>query len=308
MEEKPTNNIRFGKFIWGLLIILIGVVFLGINLGWWQNNIWSVIWIFWPVILILIGLRFFIKSDLILAIAVIIVFAAIIIFGRNNLGGIKDKILNRIDNTANTQEFTSPINQEVNKLSYEINLGAVTVNVSALDQQSTEQYKGGFTGTNGINLSDEVVLNSEKVIFSEKPGNFLMTEGKREFNLEVSPLIASSVKINSGASNLDLDFTNVVLQELSVDSGASSGHIRIGTKSPQTDVSISAGASSFTVQVPTASRLWIESDSALTSKNFDRLGLLKNGSDFKSADYDSAANKIHFKFSAGVSNISIEKY
>jgi len=308
MEDKSGNNIGFGKFIWGLLIILVGVIFLGINLGWWQNNIWSLVWMFWPIILILIGIRFFIKNDYFLVMIVLIIIVLAIILGRSNVGGIKDQVWSKLDNTVSTQNFTNPRNQEVSEIGYEINLGAMNVNVTALDPQSVEQYKGNFKSTNGIDITNEIVADKQTVIFSEKPANFLTTQGVREFNLEVSPNKASTFRINSGASTLDLDFTNVILQKLSIDSGASSGKVKIGSKSSTTDLSINAGASSFNILVPQETRLWIESDSALLSKNFDQLGLEKKDGDYKSADYDSSLAKIHLEVSAGVSNILIEKY
>ena len=48
---------RMESLFWGLIIILIGVLFLVNNLGWGDIDIWELIGKFWPVILIYIGVK-----------------------------------------------------------------------------------------------------------------------------------------------------------------------------------------------------------------------------------------------------------
>lgn len=60
---------------WGLLIIIVGVIFLGINMGWWSGILWDQIWQLWPLILIVVGLRSLIKSDSLYIISLIVTLA-----------------------------------------------------------------------------------------------------------------------------------------------------------------------------------------------------------------------------------------
>lgn len=59
---------RAGNFFAGLIIIIVGIIFLGITMGWWSASVWGEIWRFWPLILILLGLRKLIRSDALFAI------------------------------------------------------------------------------------------------------------------------------------------------------------------------------------------------------------------------------------------------
>lgn len=45
------------SFVGPAVLILIGVVFLGINFGWLDRDIWRQLWRLWPVLLILLGLE-----------------------------------------------------------------------------------------------------------------------------------------------------------------------------------------------------------------------------------------------------------
>jgi len=58
MSEQPSKYKRRERpsFIWPLILITIGIVFLLSNLGIFRGDIWENIWQFWPVILIAIGL------------------------------------------------------------------------------------------------------------------------------------------------------------------------------------------------------------------------------------------------------------
>lgn len=45
------------SFVGPAILVLIGVIFLGINFGWLDRDIWRALWRFWPVLLILLGLE-----------------------------------------------------------------------------------------------------------------------------------------------------------------------------------------------------------------------------------------------------------
>ena len=48
---------KMESLFWGLIIILIGVLFLVNNMGWGDIDIWELVGKFWPVILIYIGVK-----------------------------------------------------------------------------------------------------------------------------------------------------------------------------------------------------------------------------------------------------------
>lgn len=52
MKKKSIESI-----FWGVIIILIGALFLAKNLGWTGLNIWDIVGKYWPLVLIYIGAK-----------------------------------------------------------------------------------------------------------------------------------------------------------------------------------------------------------------------------------------------------------
>jgi len=51
------NKIDINKLFWGILLIIIGLLFLFDNLGWMNFNFWDFLGTYWPLILIFIGTK-----------------------------------------------------------------------------------------------------------------------------------------------------------------------------------------------------------------------------------------------------------
>lgn len=52
MIDKKSESI-----FWGIIIIILGILFLSNNLGWTDIGIWELATTYWPLILIYIGVR-----------------------------------------------------------------------------------------------------------------------------------------------------------------------------------------------------------------------------------------------------------
>jgi lia operon protein LiaF len=51
------NKININKLFWGILLIIIGLLFLFDNLEWMDFNFWDFLGTYWPLILIFIGVK-----------------------------------------------------------------------------------------------------------------------------------------------------------------------------------------------------------------------------------------------------------
>lgn len=69
------------KFLWGLLFIFVGIVYLGINFGRLPSDIWAEVWKYWPLVLIALGLAIaFEKKEHFWLAIVLVILAVLIIF------------------------------------------------------------------------------------------------------------------------------------------------------------------------------------------------------------------------------------
>lgn len=84
-EATPIYRKRHeGPHIGAIILIFLGVIFLFTNLGYLSANVWNELWKFWPVIIILIGLKIFLgRSALarfLITVITLIIFAIIILY------------------------------------------------------------------------------------------------------------------------------------------------------------------------------------------------------------------------------------
>jgi hypothetical protein len=124
----------------------------------------------------------------------------------------------------------------------------------------------------------------------------------------LSRLPALELNVDAGASHINFDATNLKLQNLTVDGGASQSQITIGTLLPKTTINIDGGAMNLVLLVPKAAGLKITDDSGLSSSNISDLGLTKTDSTYTSTAFDSAAQQLIINFDAGAAHLTITRY
>lgn len=66
------------KLFFGLSIVLIGVLLLGGNLEWWTYEVVTRIFWFWPVILVALGIRLIIKSEILFTFLILLLMAMVV--------------------------------------------------------------------------------------------------------------------------------------------------------------------------------------------------------------------------------------
>lgn len=98
-----------GNFIWGVILIVVGLVFLLNTLGLVSWQVWDHIWYFWPVLLILWGIKVIlgrnVMSRIIVNILTLVILILILLFAivqanpalKNNLPGGINQILNMME-------------------------------------------------------------------------------------------------------------------------------------------------------------------------------------------------------------------
>lgn len=289
------------KAIFGLIVITCGIFLLGVNLNLWSSAIAFEMWRFWPLLIIFVGLRLVIKNDLFFlataSITLILSITLALLF-TNNLPNPAP--------VSRSGEFESHFNI-ANKVTYDIALGGANINV--LPKNDKGLFSGNYLGLLNTKVDQkdkngDVFISIRENI--EKP--FWKQGNKREINLSLAKKIPTDFSISTGASSFDLDFSETYLTKFVIKSGATSGLIRLGKPTGVLPATISTGVSSYEILVPQDIPVKITTSGALTSQNFENFGLIKEGKNFTSNDYDNAVDKIFITLESGVSSISVKNY
>jgi hypothetical protein len=294
------------KFIWGLFFIGLGVLFLGSNLGWWGYDIFKHLVYFWPIILVLIGLRFIIRDDTVYGVIFLILVAGVVWAAATNPYDIRSKMENNNGKTE-SENIVDENKSNLTKATMTVNIGAakMIMNGEAEDDLfhlRTENMGKIETNRNDVNgVSTVTIRETEQNLFQTGFSN-------RRFELELSDNIPLELTLNNGASSLEYDFSDVLLSQFNLNTGASSGTIKFGSKVDQLNGQIKAGASDLIIFVPKGYGVKVNNSSALTSLKTEGINLTKNDKIYESSDYSTNTKKITLELSSGATSITIKQY
>lgn len=293
--EKKSFNL--GKLLFGITLISLGFVYLAKNAGWFEIdiNILSL----WPLLIIFLGLSmittknwFTATLSFIFTFVVIAVVIAALILGLDN----KD-----------TKKYYLNINKiQTNSAEIFIDSGAGKIKIDGNGQKLVE----GQLNSNFAKLKAETSTTDRLQtvnIEAEANGNWLNWFGREnDLDLNMNPDTPMKIFVESGASKMSFDLREVMLQELVVDTGASSLDLQLGDKIENQKIKIDAGASSIEITVPENVSVKINLDGGLISKNLDGFDKIDDDT-YKSKGYDENGKKIDIELDLGVSSLNVDR-
>jgi hypothetical protein len=147
----------------------------------------------------------------------------------------------------------------------------------------------------------DVRLSSEIFIFPF----FWGPDDAINWSVRLTREIPVALDLEIGANEASLDLSDLLIPEVYLKSGANATDIRLPANSRFTRVRISSGAASVNLHVPQGVAAQISSRSGLSSINVDTQRFPRSGSNYRSADYDTAANKVDIDIEMGVGSVTI---
>jgi hypothetical protein len=136
--------------------------------------------------------------------------------------------------------------------------------------------------------------------------------GKRRYRNDAEVFIADylplDIKLDIAAARTELDLSKLIVKNISLDAGAGDIEVRLGCKSDEVFLKIDSGASRVSIIVPEEMGLKIDSDIALSSTNFRRVGLKKYNGQYRSDNLSTADCRALIEIDSGVSQIEIDYY
>lgn len=305
---------KTSHIFWGLLFIGLGLLVLINNFTTIFMD-WATIWKLWPLVIVLLGLSILVKhkhgkgviaglAAIILALAIFASFkTATHFFNKDFEFVFGEEGEYSFDTTAYTESFDSTL--AFATLNFDA--GAGTFNISKTTEHlfdaTTEGKKDNFY------LKRYDSDNTSKIDFKMQKTRFRIgvDNYKNKVEMSLNPHPVWDMNFDVGAASMDFDLTELKIQNIDVDMGAASIKIKLGSLSPETKLTIDAGASDINIYVPKESGCKITTDGALSSKHFNDFEKI-NSDHFETENYNEATNKIYIEIDSGVSSISVDRY
>ncbi len=304
---------KTSNIFWGVFFISIGGLVLLGNLTPLSFT-WNSAWKFWPMVLVLIGVSILVKNQV----------------GKGIVAGLAALVL-ALTLYASVSATTNLIDDD-----FEIHFGdeAAVFDTTYFSQEYSDsiltaklQFSGGAGGfkmlmptdklvdfkTEGLKENYRLIRNdfgSHSDIDFEMRSNKLKLGNNNYKNLVEMSLNANpdwELFFDVGAASLDLDLTQYKVSKLDIDMGAAALNVKFGSLSDVTRLKIDAGASDMDILIPDSVGCEINSDDALSSKNYEGFKRV-NHNIYRTENFDKSTKKIFIEIDCGVSSIDVKKY
>lgn len=260
---------RRGEIFWGGLLILLGVLFYLKAAGILTGDVFG--W-FWPIFIIAVGVWIL-------------------------LGGFMFRT-----NYDRAQKFSVPL-EGAKEASLTIDHGA-----GYIDLRAGANAGDFLTGVVGTGMNHSARLNGDKLEVKIDAGPsfipFLGPEGGT-WQFRIAPDVPMSLKIDAGASRLDLDLTNLRVNYFSFEGGASRVDLTLPRRVENAVVDLEAGAARINVHVPQGVALRLRAKS-IGSLHIDESRFPRRDGFYQSADYDSAQYHAEVTIEGGATSIQVD--
>jgi hypothetical protein len=306
---------RIGRIRSGVILISIGIVFLLNNLGYVPWVVWLRILSLWPVILIAIGIeKIFGKTRLsFLTILSPLLFMAAILGPAYFSAGYGERWeWGKSHRAPETYQYSRDLDTSVTKATATVQLRAGNLEISSESEKlisakldfwkrepiTTYEYSGSDSTAN-IEIRDEE---------REWKEWFWRGWGEKDWVIGLTDKIPLNLRINTRATQGELDLSDLKLTELNLDIKAASLNVKLGDMVDQVEGRIESDASRLSLLIPENIGLKIENHAELTSTSFSNISIMKYDNIYQTSDFDQAPKKITLSLEGSVTRLVVKSY
>jgi len=255
----------------GIILVVVGLVILADNLGLLPPNAWQLLW---PLIIIVIGVRIMFRG-----------------FFRPSL-------------TA--EHLSLPLDgAPAARVVLHHGAGHLDISDGAAPGLLLDGDFGGGVEHRETRSSDALTAELRSAPDAWREARWDRGRGL-DWRVRLGSDAPLAIDFEGGASENRLDLTRLPVRDLSIRTGASSTWVTLPTSAGETQVRVSTGAASVNLRVPEGVAARIVSSGALSSVVVNQSRFPHVGAEWRSPDYDTAANRANISIEVGVGSVRID--
>jgi len=301
---------KIAKIRNGVILISLGIVFLLNNLGYVPWAVWFRIFSLWPVILIAIGIEMIFRKTPLSFLTILspLLFMAAIL-GPTYFQSVE---LTGVYRASETYRYAEDLDTSVVKVTAIVQLRAGNLEISSgteglisakLDYQkrkpiTTCEYSG-FDSSATIEIRDR-----------ERgwKGWSWRAWGTKDWEIKLTHRIPINLRIYTKATDGELDFSDLRVKNLNLETKAGNFDIKLGDLVDQMNGTIESDASRLHLLIPEEVGLKIENHSRLTSTSFSDLSILKFDNIYQTSNFEQAPRKVTLSLEGSVTRLVVKSY
>ncbi len=310
------------NLIWGWLLVIVGTLFL---LDYYELIDFSIknLIRLWPVLLIIWGVSILPIARRYKNIGIIALIAGSLVLASTmpppehlwmRIGSRKSAKHHKAKHSKkNKKQYT--INYLANdstlrsaKLEMSMGAGKLTINRPSeqywLDFEAfsnLQDYNGSMT-TNGSKA--HFIIDSDS--YDDSNSFTINNNSTNKANLRLNSKLLWDIELDAGAIDMNADLSQIHVNALDIDTGASSINIKLGALQKKTHVKIDSGASSVDIEIPATAYCEIDADTFISG--FDAPDFTKKDGRYITTDIDAKQDnvqKIYIDIDSAVSSVNI---
>lgn len=306
------------RIIWGIVLLFLGGILLLQNFNV-INFEWSVIWRFWPVILILIGANMLFSNSGSAAGGVVTVLITVVVLGFIGYKGITHNELQRESwitdespsrdqpNASKTTVFSEPYIAGTRNAILNIEGGATSFvlrdTASELFNAHVKKHIGNYSvfkfSTDSTETVDFKMTGEAKWDMKKSSSNQVV--------ITLNPEPVWDINLETGAGKTNFDLTKYKIRKMKLEGGVAKFDVKLGTLSKTTVIDVESGVSKINIAIPESAGCEIKTESGLSSLDFKGFTKLSDNS-FQTPNFSSAQQKITINMEGGLSKFKVVRY
>ncbi|MDP2872303.1 MAG: DUF5668 domain-containing protein [Bacillota bacterium] len=287
----------------GLIILLLGVMFLLGNMGLMDWSVWGLLFRYWPVLLVLAGVSVLLGGSFRWFVALVLVLVMVAgTVGMPWLAGWTDGPLTKAVFTGGTPP------EALTALVTVVGLDVANITTIA---PGGEAYRLELSYRNALQPQRTFTVDAEGTgrLTLRQQGHRPSSVGIRQ-SLEMGFIsgIPLELSIKAGVLTANLDLSPYQLRRLDVDCGVGTFYVRLGHPEGTMVGSINSGVGTVNLAVPSGVSVRITGDFGVGVRNLSAAGLKRSGGAWQDDRYDTAESRIDLHVSGGVGRLAVQRY
>ncbi|MFH0913983.1 MAG: DUF5668 domain-containing protein [Chloroflexota bacterium] len=294
-EEKRSGEAAVP--VWGIFLFFIGIVLLLQTLNLLPWGLWGVLWRFWPVILILIGLGILLRkyNFWLVSLALLALLFA-------SLGIALWQYQSGVSPPPTAQGYSQP-RDGLERARVEIDLAMGNLSLSGLPAGSANLVEADTGDTLEARFQRQ---GSEGTLCLERGADFTFwREGEERWQARLHPGIPLAVRAKMSLGNLNLDLSELRVRELRLETELGNTTVKMPSSGVLT-ANIKANLANLEVTVPKGVALRLRAASDLSTLEVDQSRFPQKGDYYQSPDFESTTSRIEMELKANLSRAVVK--
>lgn len=300
-----------GRIRTGVILILIGVLFLLNTTGVLDIGVWESIAVLWPLLLIAIGIeKIFMATQTLKPLAFLspLIIVATVAYAVVASPGGGFTFSSDDDSSQQSSDWSVSGDPGVTAMDVNMDFGGGRIKVRG-GAETGKLLEGQFYHRGKRpEVTSEETGNTMQVTLKRRSSTIGIGQRDRErWIVKLDETIPVNLSLDAGGAQVRLDLADIVLNKLDIETGAADVDLILGAKSPEVHCNVSCGAASIDMVIPAGAGLRVDRESAMSSFSTGDIELVESGKYKESPDFDKRNVRIFLTIDAGVSTLRIRQ-